>query len=117
MANADSKKYGAGQQDQGKGDGSGGMSPLRPDTPLTTEILSPRDTSRHSKQRGLDSPYVQNEQRHPNVDNHPPGQGPAGDVDREKLADERPSDDSEHLPKDGVEASPDDSDENDDDKK
>ena len=90
MANASSKKFGAGQQDQGKGDGSGGMSPLDPDTPLPTEVLSNRDTSRHSDQRGLDSRHVLNEQGHDNVASHAPGQGEAGDVGREKLADERP---------------------------
>ena len=90
MANASSKKFGAGQQDQGKGDGSGGMSPLEPDTPLPTEVLSNRDTSRHSDQRGLDSRHVQNEQGHDSVASHAPGEGEAGDVDREKLADERP---------------------------
>lgn len=92
MANASSKKYGPGQQDQGKGDGTGGMAPLEPDAPLPTEVLSNRDTSRHSEQRGLDSGYIQNEQLDPNVDNHAPGRGEPGDVDREKLADERPSD-------------------------
>lgn len=90
MANASSKKFGAGQQDQGKGDGSGGMSPLEPDAPLPTEVLSNRDTSRHSDQRGLDSRHVQNEQGHDSVAAHAPGEGLAGDVDREKLADERP---------------------------
>ena len=45
MANASSKKFGAGQQDQGKGDGSGGMAPLEPDAPLPVEVLSNRDTS------------------------------------------------------------------------
>ncbi len=92
MANADSKKFGAGQQDQGKGDGTGGMSPLEPQTPLTTEVLSNRDTSRHSEQRGLDSGYVQTQQLDPSVDNHAPGAGEPGEVDRDKLADERPSD-------------------------
>ncbi len=56
MANASSKKFGPGQQDQGKGDGSGGMGALDPD-PLP-EVLSNRDTTRHSKQRGLDSAHV-----------------------------------------------------------
>lgn len=85
MANASSKKFGAGQQDQGKGDGSGGMSPVEPDTPLPTEVLSNRDTSRHSDQRGLDSRHVKNEQGH----EHVAAQSPE-DADREKLADERP---------------------------
>ncbi|MBV0891456.1 hypothetical protein KTN05_06255 [Paracoccus sp. Z118] len=91
MANASSKKFGAGQQDQGKGDGSGGMSPLEPDATLPSEALSNRDTSRHSEQRGLDSRHVKNEQGHEHVASHAPGAGAAGDVDREKLADERPA--------------------------
>ena len=62
MANASSKKFGAGQQDQGKGDGSGGMGPADPEITPRTEILSNRDTSRHSDERGLDSRHVQNEQ-------------------------------------------------------
>ncbi|MBB1492159.1 hypothetical protein H5395_11550 [Paracoccus sp. MC1854] len=85
MANASSKKFGAGQQDQGKGDGSGGLSPVEPDTPLPTEVLSNRDTSRHSEQRGLDSRHVKNEQGHEHVGAQDPD-----DIDREKLADERP---------------------------
>ena len=99
MANASSKKFGAGQQDQDKGDGSGGMSPLEPDTPLPSEVLSNRDTSRHSDQRGLDSRHVKNEQRHEHVASHAPGRGAPGDVDRKKLADERPEG-SEAMPTD-----------------
>ena len=89
MANA-GKKFGPGQQDQGKGDGSGGMGPADPEITPRTEILSNRDTSRHSDQRGLDSRHVQTEQGHDSVASHAPGEGEAGDVDREKLADERP---------------------------
>ena len=90
MANASSKKFGAGQQDQGKGDGTGGMAAADVDSLPDNEILSNRDTSRHSDQRGLDSRHVQSEQGHDSVASHAPGQGEAGDVDREKLADERP---------------------------
>lgn len=69
MANASSKKFGAGQQDQGKGDGTGGMSPdITEDLP-ENEVLSNRDKSRHSDQRGLDSRHVQNEQLHDHVAN------------------------------------------------
>ncbi|MCG6112188.1 MAG: hypothetical protein MEQ74_08390 [Paracoccus sp.] len=63
MAHADRKKFGAGQQDQGKGDGSGGMSPADPDITPETEILSNRDKAQHSDQRGLDSAHVRNEQQ------------------------------------------------------
>lgn len=62
MANASNKKFGPGQQDQGKGSASGAMGPE--DTgPLRQEILSNRDTSRHSGQRGLDSARVRSEQQ------------------------------------------------------
>lgn len=62
MADASRKGYGPGQQDQAKGDGSGGMSPVDLPSEPRTEILSNRDTSQHSDQRGLDSRNVQNEQ-------------------------------------------------------
>lgn len=69
MANASSKKFGAGQQDQGKGNGTGGMSPDVPDQLPDNEILSNRDKSRHSDQRGLDSRHVETEQLHDHVAN------------------------------------------------
>lgn len=98
MAHADRKAFGAGQQDQSKGDGSGGMSPADPPTQLHNEVLSNRDTSRHSDQRGLDSAHVQNEQGHPNVDNHDRGRGEPGKVpDKDKLADERPTDERDEA--------------------
>lgn len=80
MANASSKKFGAGQQDQGKGDGTGGMSPDTVDELSENEVLSNRDKSRHSDQRGLDSRHVQTEQHHDHVanrqdDDHADGQG------------------------------------------
>lgn len=62
MADASRKGYGPGQQDQAKGDGSGGMSLADLPTELKGEILSNRDTSQHSDQRGLESRHVQNEQ-------------------------------------------------------
>jgi len=93
MANADRKSFGAGQQDQGKGDGTGGMSPADIDTPLPSEVLSNRDTSQHSDQRGLDSSFVQTQQLHDHVGNQSSDQDTAGDTpDRDKLADERPTD-------------------------
>lgn len=69
MANASSKKFGAGQQDQGKGDGTGGMSPDTAENLPENEVLSNRDTSRHSSQRGLDSRHVQNQQYHDHAGN------------------------------------------------
>lgn len=99
MANASSKKFGAGQQDQGKGDGTGAMTSENPDVVRPTEILSNRDTSRHSDQRGLDSRHVQTQQMEDQVDNHAPGDGPPGSVPHEKLADERPAP-GEGMPRD-----------------
>lgn len=91
MANASSKKFGPGQQDQGKGDGSGGMAPADIDALPPGEVLSNRDTSRHSEQRGLDSGYIQNEQYHNSVDNHDRGEGVPDPVLHDKLADQRPA--------------------------
>jgi hypothetical protein len=69
MANASKKKFGPGQQDHGKGDGSGGMSDDDIEQLPDNEILSNRDKSRHSDQRGLDSRHVETEQRHDHVAN------------------------------------------------
>ena len=91
MAHADRKKFGPGQQDQGKGDGSGGMSPATIDELPDNEVLSNRDTSSHSDQRGLDGRHIQNEQQHEHVDSHKPGKGePGAAAAKGKLADERP---------------------------
>lgn len=78
MAHANSKKFGPGQQDHGKGDGSGAMGPLDVDQLPDNEILSNRDTSRHSDQRGLDGRHVQTEQHHNHVDDHSQGTGEPG---------------------------------------
>lgn len=60
MANASRHKVGPGAQ--GKGNGSGAMSDL-PDGVLPENmVLSNRDKSRHSDERGLDSKNVQTEQ-------------------------------------------------------
>ena len=69
MANASSKKFGPGQQDQGKGDGSGGLDPASAGQSARSENLSNRDKSRHSEQRGLDSRHVQTEQGQDHVAN------------------------------------------------
>ncbi|WP_410219326.1 hypothetical protein [Paracoccus sp. (in: a-proteobacteria)] len=69
------------------------MSPADIETPLRDEVLSNRDTSQHSDQRGLDSRHVQTQQHHEHVASHRPGEGEAGQVaDNEKLPDERPTD-------------------------
>lgn len=62
MAHASSKKFGPGQQDQGKGSAEGGMSPATPEVTPETEILTNRDTARHTRDRGLDGAHVQNEE-------------------------------------------------------
>ena len=60
MANASKKSMGAGTQ--GKRDGSGAMTSV-PDGALPENmVLSNRDKSRHSDDRGLDSRQVQTEQ-------------------------------------------------------
>lgn len=73
MARASSKKFGAGQQDQGKGDGSGGLGPEDVGQPARGEILANRDKSRHSHQRGLDSRHVQTQQGQEHVANRDGG--------------------------------------------
>lgn len=80
MAHANRKTFGPGQQDQGKGDGSGAMGPLDVEDLPDTEILSNRDTSRHSDQRGLDGRHVQTERQHDHVDDHPPGRAEPGEA-------------------------------------
>jgi hypothetical protein len=60
MAQGGKKHVGAGAQ--GKGDGSGGMSG-NADIPENM-VLSNRDKTQHSKERGHDGKWVQSEQRH-----------------------------------------------------
>ncbi|RDW12832.1 hypothetical protein [Paracoccus thiocyanatus] len=67
MAHASRKKFGPGQQDQGKGDGTGGMAPDTAENLPENMVLSNRDTARHSGQRGLDSRHVQTQQHQDNI--------------------------------------------------
>ncbi|WP_295070439.1 hypothetical protein [Tabrizicola sp.] len=60
MANADKKHHGPAVQ--GKGDGTGGMTDLDASEIPANAVLSNRDKSRHSEERGLDSKAVQTEQ-------------------------------------------------------
>jgi hypothetical protein len=60
MANASKKNMGSGAQ--GKSDGSGSMTELPEGVLEDNMVLSNRDKSRHSDQRGLDSRQVQTEQ-------------------------------------------------------
>ena len=82
MANASKKNMGSGAQ--GKGDGTGAMTEL-PDGVLEENmVLSNRDKSLHSDERGLDSRMVQTEQYHDhaaarrNFDEGQPGAGEDG---------------------------------------
>lgn len=60
MAKASKKSIGAGSQ--GKGDGSGALTEVPKDIIPENGVLSNRDKSRHSGERGLDSKTIQNEQ-------------------------------------------------------
>ncbi len=60
MANASKKTAGTGSQ--GKGDGTGAMTELPEGVLAENMVLSNRDKSRHSDERGLDSRQVQTEQ-------------------------------------------------------
>lgn len=60
MAHADKKHHGPAVQ--GKGDGTGGMTDLDASEIPANAVLSNRDKSRHSEDRGLDSKAVQTEQ-------------------------------------------------------
>jgi hypothetical protein len=60
MANADKKHHGPGVQ--GKGDGTGGMTNADATEIPANSVLSNRDKSLHSQERGLDSAHVQTQQ-------------------------------------------------------
>lgn len=62
MAKADKHSMGAGSQ--GKGSGHGAMTDLPEGLLEENMVLSNRDKSRHSDERGLDSKTVQTEQYH-----------------------------------------------------
>ena len=67
MANASKKHVGAGAK--GKGDGSGAMH-ITPDGVLgENDVLSNRDKSLHTQDRGQDSKWVQTEQRNDHAGN------------------------------------------------
>ncbi|MCP1549764.1 MULTISPECIES: hypothetical protein [Methylorubrum] len=65
MAKADRHSMGPGAQ--GKGDGSGAMTDLPEGILGENAVLSNRDKSQHSDERGLDSRHVQTEQYHDHV--------------------------------------------------
>jgi hypothetical protein len=60
MANADKKHFG--KATQGKGSGGGAMTSLPKDALGENMVLSNRDKSRHSRERGLDGKEIQTEQ-------------------------------------------------------
>ena len=60
MANADKKHFGHGAQ--GKGAGVGAMTTTHKDLIEENMVLSNRDKSQHSRERGLDSKEIQTEQ-------------------------------------------------------
>lgn len=68
MANANKHHIGPGSQ--GKGSGVGGMTDIPDDLIEPNMVLSNRDKSRHSAERGLDSKAVQVEQLQDNPANH-----------------------------------------------
>lgn len=68
MANASKHHIGAGSQ--GKGAGVGGMTNLQDELVGENEVLSNRDKSRHSGERGLDSKTVQVEQYQDSAASH-----------------------------------------------
>jgi hypothetical protein len=60
MANASRKHMGPGAQ--GKSDGTGALTEVPKEMIEENAVLSNRDKARHSRERGLDSKQVQNEQ-------------------------------------------------------
>jgi hypothetical protein len=82
MANA-GKHMGPGAQ--GKHSGTGALTELPEGVLEENMVLSNRDKSRHSDQRGLDSATVQTEQYHDHVGNQrkfePPDEPPESPVD------------------------------------
>lgn len=68
MAHASSKHMGSGTH--GKGSGEGAMTDIDKDILPDNMVLSNRDKSRHSRERGLDSKTVQTEQFHDHEANH-----------------------------------------------
>jgi hypothetical protein len=70
MAHADKKHFG--KATHGKGSGTGAMTRARKDMLGENMVLSNRDKSRHSRERGLDSRETQTEQYQDHVGSHRP---------------------------------------------
>jgi hypothetical protein len=84
MANASKKHMGAGTQ--GKGDGTGALTELPEGRLEENMVLSNRDKSRHSEERGLDSRAVQTEQFHDHAANRRSVQGQPGTADEDNTS-------------------------------
>jgi hypothetical protein len=70
MANASKKHFGAGAQ--GKRAGTGANTDIQKEKIGENMVLSNRDKSRHSEERGLDGKEIQTEQFHDHADNRYP---------------------------------------------
>jgi hypothetical protein len=70
MAHADKKHFG--KASHGKGSGSGAMTGAQKDVLEENKVLSNRDKSRHSRERGLDSRETQTEQYQDHVGSRRP---------------------------------------------
>jgi hypothetical protein len=70
MAHADKKHFG--KAAHGKGSGSGGMTRAQKTLLGENMVLSNRDKSQHSRERGLDSREIQTEQYQDHVGSHSP---------------------------------------------
>ncbi|MDW6023573.1 hypothetical protein SAZ10_17625 [Mesorhizobium sp. BAC0120] len=70
MAHADKKHFG--KASHGKGSGSGAMTNARKDLLGENMVLSNRDKSQHSRERGLDSKETQTEQYQDHVGSREP---------------------------------------------
>jgi len=81
MANASTKHMGSGMQ--GKGDGTGALTELPEGILEENMVLSNRDKSQHSDERGLDSRAVQTEQFHDHAANRRSFEGQLGSGDED----------------------------------
>ena len=81
MANASKKHMGSGMQ--GKGDGTGALTELPEGILEENMVLSNRDKSQHSDERGLDSRAVQTEQFHDHAANRRSFEGQLGSGDED----------------------------------
>jgi hypothetical protein len=62
MTDHDGKHLGPGTRQHGKGSGTGAMTDLQEDLVAENMVLSNRDKTQHSGERGQDSKWIQTEQ-------------------------------------------------------